>query len=56
VALSPFIKPGTKSVHPYNHFSTLRTIERLFGLPFLGYARSPNPGSFGGDVFAGYTR
>jgi phosphatidylinositol-3-phosphatase len=56
VALSPFIKPATTSLNPYNHFSTLRTIERLFGLPFLGYARSPNPGSFGGDVFAGYTR
>jgi hypothetical protein len=23
----------------------------LFGLPFLGYAASPDPGSFGPDVF-----
>jgi hypothetical protein len=53
VALSPFIRPGTKTLHAYNHFSTLRTFEQIFGLPFLGYAGSPNPGSFGTDVFTG---
>ena len=53
VALSPFIRPGTVSSVPYNHFSTLRTIEGLFGLPFLGYANTPDPGSFGRDVFSG---
>jgi phosphatidylinositol-3-phosphatase len=53
VALSPFIAPGTVTSHPYNHFSTLRTVEGLFGLPFLGYAGSPDPGSFGPDVFTG---
>jgi phosphatidylinositol-3-phosphatase len=51
VALSPFIAGGTTTTHAYNHFSTLRTIEGLFSLPFLGYANSPNPGSFGADVF-----
>jgi hypothetical protein len=51
VALSPFIAPGTFTNHAYNHFSALRTIEGFFGLPLLGYARSPNPGSFGADVF-----
>jgi hypothetical protein len=51
VVLSPFIRPGTITQHPYNHFSTLRTIEIFFGLPFLGYARSPDPGTFGSDVF-----
>jgi phosphatidylinositol-3-phosphatase len=51
VALSPFIRPGTVTSHPYNHFSTLRTLEGLFGLPLLGYAGSPNPGRFGTDVF-----
>jgi phosphatidylinositol-3-phosphatase len=51
VALSPFIRPGTVTDQPYNHFSALRTIEKLFGLPFLGYAASPDPGSFGPDVF-----
>jgi hypothetical protein len=53
VALSPFIKAGTTSAHAYNHFSTLRTIEGLFSLPYLGYASSPDPGSFGQDVFSG---
>jgi hypothetical protein len=53
VALSPFIRPGTVSSHNYNHFSALRTLEQLFGLPLLGYAASPDPGSFGTDVFSG---
>jgi phosphatidylinositol-3-phosphatase len=53
VALSPFIRPGTVTSHPYNHFSFLRTAEGLFGLPYLGYASSPDPGSFGRDVFTG---
>ena len=51
VALSPFIAPGTVTSHPYNHFSALRTIEGLLGLPYLGYANTPDPGSFGPDVF-----
>jgi hypothetical protein len=51
VALSPFIRPGTVTSHPYNHFSALRTFQGLFGLPFLGYAGSPDPGSLGPDVF-----
>jgi hypothetical protein len=51
VALSPSIRPGTVTSHPYNHFSALRTIEKLFELPFLGYASTPDPGSFGADVF-----
>ncbi len=51
VALSPFIRAGTVTSHPYNHFSFLRTVEGLFGLPFLGYAATPDPGSFGADVF-----
>jgi phosphatidylinositol-3-phosphatase len=50
VVLSPFIRPGTASTTPYNHFSFLRTVEDLFGLAHLGYAQSPNPGAFGADV------
>jgi phosphatidylinositol-3-phosphatase len=53
VALSPFIRGGTVTSHPYNHFSLLRSMEGLLGLPFLGYANTPNPGSFGTDVFSG---
>ena len=33
-----FIKPGTVSTTPYNHYSTLRLVEDLFGLEHLGYA------------------
>jgi phosphatidylinositol-3-phosphatase len=51
VALSRFVAPGTVSAQPYNHFSTLRTVEDIFGLAHLGYAESPDPGTFGPDVF-----
>ena len=49
VVISPFITPGTTSSTPYNHYSLLATIEDVFGLPRLGYARR-TPG-FGADVF-----
>ncbi len=52
VALSRFIKPGTVSITPYNHYSLLRTIEDIFGLPHLGYAGRPGLDSFGSDVFS----
>lgn len=39
VALSPFIKPGTVSDTPVNHYDLLRSIEDIFGLPPLGYAK-----------------
>lgn len=51
VMLSPFIRPGTVSDHPYNHYSTLRSIEQWFGLPYLGYAGAPGVPVFGRDVF-----
>jgi hypothetical protein len=51
VLLSPFIKPGTLSDTPYNHYSTLRSIEHWFGLPYLGYAQQPSLAIFGSDVF-----
>jgi len=38
VPLSPFIKPGTVSNTPFNHYSMLRTVEDIFGLGYLGYA------------------
>ncbi|MGO9912508.1 MAG: alkaline phosphatase family protein [Acidimicrobiales bacterium] len=50
VLISPFIKPGTKTSHPYNHYSLLATDEKLFGLPLLGYAKTA-PATFGSDVF-----
>jgi hypothetical protein len=51
VALSPFIKPGTVSHQPYNHYSTLKTIEDIFGLPHLGYSSASELAVFGNDVF-----
>ena len=41
VVLSPFIKPGTVSLTDYNHYSLLKTVERIFGLDLLGDARQP---------------
>jgi hypothetical protein len=51
VVLSKFIKPGTVSTHPYNHYSMLRTVEDIFGLHHLGDAQQPQVKSFGADVF-----
>lgn len=50
VILSRFIKPGTVSTVPYNHYSLLRTVEDIFGLGHLGYAAEPDLQSFGADV------
>ena len=49
--LSPLIKPGTVSAVDYNHYSLLRSIEDIFGLPHLGDAAMPQVRSFGPDVF-----
>ena len=51
VLLSPLIKPGTVSTVDYNHYSLLRTVEDIFGLPHLGDAAMPQVRSFGPDVF-----
>jgi phospholipase C len=49
VLISPFIRPGTVSHQPYNHYSLLASIEQLFGLPRLGYAAGRR--TFGRDVY-----
>jgi hypothetical protein len=37
--LSPFVKPGSSSAVPYNHYALLRSIEDIFKLDgHLGYA------------------
>jgi hypothetical protein len=51
VLLSPLIRPGTVSAVDYNHYSLLRTIEDIFGLPHLGDAAMPQVRSFGAEVF-----
>jgi hypothetical protein len=45
------VAPGTTSTKPYNHYSWLRTVEDIFGLPYLGYAGIAQQSSFGPDVF-----
>ena len=49
VLVSRFITPGSLNSTPYNHYSLLRTIENLFGLTPLGYAKQAR--GFGHDVF-----
>ena len=51
VLLSPLIRPGTVSAVQYDHYSLLRTIEDIFGLPHLGDAAMPQVRSFGADTF-----
>jgi hypothetical protein len=50
VLISPFIKPGTISTTPYNHYSSLASFESLLGLPRLAGAATV-PSTFGADVF-----
>ncbi|HTZ65284.1 MAG TPA: alkaline phosphatase family protein [Solirubrobacteraceae bacterium] len=50
VLISPFIKPGTVSATPYNHYSALASFETLLGLPRLADAATA-PSIFGADVF-----
>lgn len=52
VVLSRFTRPGTQNSTPYNHYSFLKSVETLFGLPYLGYAQPANVPVFGADVFA----
>ena len=51
LVLSPFSTPGGTSVHPYNHYSLLATLEDFFSLPRLGTAKDPGIAAFGADVY-----
>jgi hypothetical protein len=51
VLLSPCIKPGTVTQTAYNHYTMLRSVEDMFGLPHLGYAQLPGEASFSADIF-----
>jgi len=56
LAISRFIRPGTVSDVPYNHYSLLRTVFDIFhlgkfGQRYLGYAGQPGLVSFGSDIF-----
>jgi len=50
LVISPFVRPGTSTSTAYNHYSLLGSIEALFGLRRLGYARTV-PHVFGRDVY-----
>jgi hypothetical protein len=52
IVLSKFVRPGTVSTVPYNHYSLLRTVEAIFALPYLGYAAEQELRVFGADVFS----
>ena len=49
--VSPFVKPGTTSDTPYNHYALLCSTEQIFGLDLLGMAAQPGLACFGPDVF-----
>ncbi|MCW2571852.1 MAG: phosphoesterase [Frankiales bacterium] len=59
VLLSPFIRPGTRTDVPYDHYSALRSYEDLLGIRtggtdgkgHLGYAARSSIVTFGKDIF-----
>jgi phosphatidylinositol-3-phosphatase len=53
VLMSPFIRAGTVTDVPYNHYSMLRSVEDIFGLAHLGYAGERGLAPFGSDVYTG---
>ena len=52
VVLSPYVRAGSASPQPYNHYSFLRSVEDLFGLEHLGYAGQDGLQPFGDDVYS----
>jgi len=56
VLVSPFIKAGTTSSTPYNHYAMLCSMENIFGLTRLGFAGEPGLKCFGSDVYNKTTR
>jgi len=56
LVLSRWTVPNTWSTTPYNHYSLLASIEDVFRLPYLGYARTAGLNRFGLDVYnSGWT-
>jgi len=51
VMLSPYIKPGTVSQVPYNHYSLLRSVSSFYSVQPLGLAGVSGLTGFGDDVF-----
>ncbi|MCW3027284.1 MAG: phosphoesterase [Solirubrobacterales bacterium] len=51
--LSRFVAPGRESTSSYNHYSLLRTVEDIFGLPRLANAGEAGVESFSGTILRG---
>jgi phospholipase C len=51
VLISPFIRAGTTSNVPYNHYSLLRSVANIFGVAPLGFAAAEGLQPFSADVF-----
>jgi hypothetical protein len=51
VLLSQYVRPGSITTTPYNHYSLLRSVEDLFGLAHLGYAGQAGLKAFGDDIY-----
>jgi hypothetical protein len=53
--LSKYIRPGTVSNVPYNHYSLLKSLEEIYGIhEYLGYAGQKDLTAFGPDIFTNY--
>jgi phosphatidylinositol-3-phosphatase len=54
--ISSYVKPNTAdTIDYYNHFSLLRSIEKLFGLKYLGYAGNIQLSTLDAGTFNAYT-
>ena len=51
LVLSHWTTGGTTSTTAYNHYSLLASLEDIFALPYLGYARTTGLNKFGLDVY-----
>ena len=51
LVISRWTRPNTWSTTPYNHYSLLASIEEIFRLAKLGYARTDGLDRFGLDVY-----
>jgi hypothetical protein len=49
--LSHWTSGNTWSTTPYNHYSLLASLEEIFGVPHLGYAKTAHLNRFGLDVY-----
>ncbi|HTU40377.1 MAG TPA: alkaline phosphatase family protein, partial [Candidatus Aquilonibacter sp.] len=53
--LSKYIRPGTVTDVPYNHYSLLKSLEEIYGIHvYLGYAGQRDLVAFGSDIFTSY--